>query len=394
MSQYEFDKPIDRSASNSLKWQTAEHELPMWVADMDFEAAPEITAALAERIQHGVFGYEIIPDSWYAAITGWWKNRHSFSIQRDWLVFCTGVVPAISSVIRKLTTPGEKILIQPPVYNIFYNCIFNNGRLAAHSNLRYSCGAYQIDFADFEKKLSDPQVTLLLLCNPHNPVGKLWDRETLEHIGELCHKHQVLVLSDEIHCDLADPGRRYVPFASVSEICAQNSITCIAPTKAFNLAGLQTAAVVVPNETLRHKVWRILNTDEIAEPSSFAAAAAVAAFTRGAPWLDALRQYLFENKLTAQKFIAQELPQISVTPSEATYLLWLDCCKTCASSAHLSQFLREKTGLLLTAGAEYGGAGEGFLRMNIACPRSRLVDGLHRLKAGIADYENCMAAFC
>lgn len=394
MSQYNLDTIIDRRATNSLKWQVAENELPMWVADMDFAAAPEITAALAERVQHGVFGYETIPESWSEAVCGWWEARHHFTIRREWLVFCTGVVPAISAVIRKLTTPGEKVLVQAPVYNIFYNCIENNGRLAVSSDLRYDGTAYEMDFADLEQKLSDPQVTLMLLCNPHNPVGKLWERGTLAHIGELCRKHHVRVLSDEIHCDLTDPGREYIPFASVSEICAQNSITCIAPTKAFNLAGLQTAAVVVPDETLRHKVWRGLNTDEAAEPNSFAVAATIAAFTKGAPWLDALRAYLFENKQAARTFIAKELPQLSAVSSEATYLLWLDCRKLYASSAALSRFIGEKTGLWLTEGSEYGKAGEGFLRMNIACPYSRLEDGLARLKTGITAYEAWMASLC
>lgn len=394
MSQYDFDKIIDRRVTNSLKWQTAENELPMWVADMDFETAPEITAALTARVRHGVFGYETIPDAWREAIGNWWENRHQFPIARDWLVFCTGVVPAISAVIRKLTTPGEKVLVQSPVYNIFYNCILNNGRLVEHCDLRYDGTAYHIDFADLEQKLRDPQVTLMLLCNPHNPVGKIWDQVTLKRIGTLCKKHHVLVLCDEIHCDLTDPDCVYIPFASVSEACAQNSITCIAPTKAFNLAGLQTAAVVVPNEALRHKVWRGLNTDEIAEPNSFAVAATVAAFTSGAAWLDELRAYLWKNKRLAREFIARELPQIWVVSSEATYLLWLDCRKVSISSANLSNFLREKTGLWLTAGAEYGENGEHFLRMNIACPRIRLEDGLRRLREGILHYEKWANALC
>lgn len=394
MIQYDFDRCIDRRVTNSLKWQMADNELPMWVADMDFATAPEVTAAIADRVAHGVFGYETIPEGWYKAICGWWEARHRFAVQRDWLVFCTGVVPAISAVIRKLTTPGEKVLVQAPVYNIFYNCIQNNGRLAVSSDLHCDGGKYQIDFADLEQKLSDPQVTLMLLCNPHNPVGKLWDRETLVRIGELCHKHHVLVLSDEIHCDLTDPGCNYVPFASASLVCMQNSVTCIAPTKAFNLAGLQTAAVIVPDETLRHKVWRALNTDEVAEPNSFAVAATVAAFTKGELWLEALREYLFQNKQSARTFLANELPQISVTTSQATYLLWLDCRNICESAVPLSRFIREKTGLWLTAGVEYGSAGEGFLRMNIACPRSRLKDGLERLKAGITAYERRTDLHC
>ncbi len=234
----------------------------------------------------------------------------------------------------------------------------------------------------------------MLLCNPHNPIGKIWDRETLERIGELCRKHHVLVLSDEIHCDLTDPDREYVPFASVSERCARNSITCVAPTKTFNLAGLQSSAVIVPDPVLRHKVWRALNTDEVAEPNCFAAVAAAAAFSKGAPWLDALRTYLWESKNTARDFISRNIPHVSVVSSQATYLLWLDCGKVTSDSAELAQYIREKTGLYLSAGSAYGGNGSQFLRMNIACPRERLMDGLRRLKTGAISYEEWNVSRC
>ena len=278
---YDFGTPVARRGMDSLKWDVAEGELPMWVADMDFQTAPEIRQALMERMAHGVFGYSVVPERWYDAYIQWWKTRHGYTMERDWLIFCTGVVPAISSIVRKLTTPAEKVLIQTPVYNIFFNSILNNGRQVLESPLRYDGEAYGIDFADLEEKLSDPQTTLMILCNPHNPVGKIWDAETLRRIGALCKKYNVVVVSDEIHCDLTDPGTGYVPFASVSEECRENSITCIAPTKAFNMAGLQTAAVSVHNPVLRHKVWRGLNTDEVAEPNAFAVEAAVAAFY---PW--------------------------------------------------------------------------------------------------------------
>ena len=384
---YDFDTPINRRNTNSLKWDIAENELPMWVADMDFKAAPEIRAALEERVSHGVFGYSVIPDEWNNAYIGWWQRRHSFTMEADWLIFCTGVVPAISSVVRKLTTPAENVLIQTPVYNIFFNSILNNGRQVLESSLKYSEGQYEIDFDDLEKKLSDPQTSLMILCNPHNPVGKIWDRDTLEKIGELCWKHHVVVLSDEIHCDLTDPGFEYIPFASVSEKCRENSITCIAPTKAFNLAGLQTAAVMVPNAALRHKVWRALNTDEVAEPNAFAVEAAIAAFTKGEEWLNELRQYIFENKKRTAEFIKKERPQLKLVQSSATYLLWLDCSGMAGSVTEIAQFIRNETGLYLSKGGQYGKSGESFLRMNIACPRSILEDGLVRLRDGILAYE-------
>lgn len=383
---YDFDTVIARRGTDSLKWDVREEELPMWVADMDFRAAPEILEALRARLEQGIFGYSIVPEEWYAAIQNWWETRHGFRMEQEWLIFCTGVVPALSSIVRKMTTVGENVLIQTPVYNIFFNSIVNNGRNVLESPLVYDGERYSIDFADLEEKLSRPQTTLMILCNPHNPVGKLWDAETLARIGHLAAKHHVLVVSDEIHCDLTDPGKNYIPFASVNGECRDNSITCLAPTKAFNLAGLQTAAVSVPNEVLRHKVNRGLNTDEVAEPNGFAIPAAIAAFTEGGPWLDALREYLYENKRTVRRFLRERLPQIKLTPSEATYLLWLDCGEVCEDAARLQQFLRREAGLYVSAGAAYGLSGRKFLRMNIACPRRTLEDGLERLREGVSRY--------
>lgn len=391
---YDFDKQINRRNTNSLKWDVGENELPMWVADMDFETAPEIQAAIRKRASHGVFGYSTVPDEWYQAYIDWWKCRHAFQMEKDWLIFCTGVVPAISSMVRKLTTPAEKVLVLTPVYNIFFNSIVNNGRQVLESRLIYDGEIYQVNFEDLEQKLADPQTSMMILCNPHNPVGKIWDRETLERIGELCWKHHVVVVSDEIHCDLTDPGCSYVPFASVSEHCRENCVICIAPTKAFNLAGLQTAAVAISNPVLRHKVWRGLNTDEVAEPNAFAIDAAIAAFTEGADWLDALRGYILENKNAATKYIQEQVPQIEVVPSQATYLLWLHLGRMAGSAAEAAEYIREKTGLYLSAGKQFGAGGGNFLRMNIACPRTVLEDGLRRLKEGIAAYEEFAVNRC
>ncbi len=308
-------------------------------------------------------------------------------MERDWLIFCMGVVPAISSAVRKLTSVGENVLIQTPVYNIFFNSIRNNGRNVLESPLVYEKGVYSIDFQDLERKLADPQTTLMLLCNPHNPVGKIWDRETLGRIGELCARHHVIVLSDEIHCDLTDPGCEYVPFASVSQVCRDNSVTCMAPTKTFNLAGLQTAAVMVPHPVLRHKMYRGLNTDEVAEPNAFAVGAAVAAFTQGEEWLEEVREYLAENKRCVRRFVEQKLPMLRVVPSQATYLLWLDCSAVAEDAGDLAAFIRRETGLYLTEGEEYGVCGKSFIRMNPACPRERLMDGLERLEKGVELYR-------
>lgn len=384
---YHFDEPINRRDTHSLKWSVPENELPMWVADMDFLTAPEIILALQKRAAHGIFGYTIVPEQWYQAYLGWWSRRHGFHMEKEWLLFCTGVVPAISSIVRKLTMPGEHILVLTPVYNIFFNSILNNGRCVLESPLRYDGESYEVDFDDLERKLALPQTTMMILCNPHNPVGKVWSRETLERIGELCRNYNVMVISDEIHCDLTASGCNYIPFASVSENCRENSITCVAPTKAFNLAGLQTAAVIIPNETLRHKADRGINTDEIAEPNAFAIEAAIAALTEGEPWLTALLEYIESNKCFAEEFLERELPQLKAVSAQATYLLWIDCSKILANAAELSGFLREHTGLYLSAGNQYGGNGDNFLRMNIACSRQLLKEGLVRLKSGISAYK-------
>lgn len=391
---YSFDKPLERRGTYALKWDVPEGELPMWVADMDFAIAPEIQEAIQKRASHGVFGYTVVPEEWYQAVQGWWERRHHFSMEKEWLLFSTGVVPAISSMVRKLTAVGENIVLLTPVYNIFFHSAVNNGRNVSECPLKYDGKTYSIDFEELERQLADPQTTMLIFCNPHNPVGKIWERETMERIGELCRKYHVLVISDEIHCDLTDPGRSYIPYASVSETCRENSITCIAPTKTFNLAGLQTAAVMVPDPNLRHKVWRALNTDEVAEPNVFAVTAAISAYSEGDPWLDALRTYLYENKSMVKDFLEKELERIRLVPSEATYLLWLDCGEILGNVDELAAFLRRETGLYLSAGSQYGKAGKRFLRMNMACSRSVLKDGLERLKRGVCAYEKWCLSRC
>ncbi len=381
---YDFDTIVNRRGTDSSKWDVGENELPMWVADMDFQTAPEIREALAERLAHGVFGYTDVSDRWREAYAGWWQRRHGLAMDRDALVFCTGVIPAISSTVRKLTTPNENVILQTPVYNIFFNCIRNNGCRALESPLVYDGRAYTMDLARLEQDMADPQTTLMLLCNPHNPVGKIWDRETLAEVGRLAKKYHVTVIADEIHCDITAPGREYVPFASVSEECREVSITCIAPTKAFNLAGLQTAAVYVPNPVLRHKIRRALNTDEVAEPNAFATTAAITAFEKGEAWLDELREYIFYNSRIVINKLNEALPQVRVTESEATYLLWIDVSAIPGDSREIAGKLRKMTGLFVSDGVQYGTGGEHHLRMNIACPRAVCEDGTERLVRGLS----------
>lgn len=378
--EFNFDTLVNRRGTNSLKWDTtAENELPMWVADMDFAAAPCIAETIAKRLENGVFGYSVIPDDWYYAYMGWWRKRHGFEMRKDRLAFCSGVIPAISSAVRAYTVPAENVLVLTPVYNIFFNSIVNNGRNVIECPLEKMWGEYKINFSDLERKLADPQTTMMILCNPHNPSGKVWDMDTLEKIGLLCQKYGVVVVSDEIHCDLTNPGISYIPFASVSSVCRDISITCLSPTKSFNIAGLQTAAVYAANEKLFNRINRALNTDEIAEPNCFAVDATIAAYTQGGQWLDALRNYIYGNKTEVVSFIGRNIPSLSVAVNDSTYLLWIDVSRFGMRSDVFSDSVRKNCGLYLSAGTQYRGDGSDYVRMNVACPRSVLKDGLTRL---------------
>ena len=379
---YNFDKLTDRRDTFSYKWDVAPGELPMWVADMDFEVAPPIAEAICRRAEHAIFGYSTTPDDFYQALSDFYGRRHGFKIPVDWLVYSNGVVAAIGSVIRRLTQPAESVLIQAPVYNIFYNSILNNGRRVLSSDLVYDGEGYSVDWADLEKKLALPSTSLMILCNPHNPVGKLWTREELCRIGELCQRYGVTVLSDEIHCDIVAPGKEYVPFFSIEEY-RDISVSCISASKTFNMAGLQSAAVVVPNEILRYRVWRGINTDEVGEPNAFSMVANIAAFSDCDIWLDELREYLFENRAIAEKYINEKIPGLKAVRGEATYLFWIDASGVTDDSVELCEKIRKKTGLYLSDGAEYGECGRKFLRMNLATQRERVLDGLGRLKKAI-----------
>ena len=381
---YDFDKQTNRRNTNSLKWDVAPDELPLWVADMDFPTAPAVINAVKERAESGIYGYNIVPEQWNEAICNWWQQRHNHTIAPETLVFATGVVPVISSVVRKLTTAAEKVLVLSPVYNIFFNSIENNGRIPLECKLVFDGAKYDIDFDDLESKLADKQTSLMLLCNPHNPGGIVWTKEQLAKIGKLAYENNVVVLSDEIHCDLTDPDVAYTPFASVDDTCKYNSVTCISATKAFNIAGLQCAACYADNPSILHKVWRALNTDEVAEPNCFAVQATIAAFTKGADWLDELRDYLYQNKQYVSTFLKQNLPQIKVVDGSATYLMWLYVGQITDDSARLCKQIRDKTGLYLSDGAQFRGDGNLFVRINIACQRSTLVDAMQRLQKALS----------
>ncbi len=378
---YDFDRPIDRRNTGSVKWDVGENELPMWIADMDFETAPAVKEAIMKTAERGVFGYSDTPSEYFEAVSDFWARRYGYRFNTEHMIYSNGIVAAISSMVRKLTTPAEKVLIQPPVYNIFYNSILNSGRVVLESPLVYDGAVYVIDFADLEEKLSDPQTSLMIVCNPHNPVGKIWDRETLARIGELCHKYGVTVISDEIHCSITAPEKHYVPFASASDICAEISATCVSASKTFNLAGLQSACVIAKDPVLRHRIWRGLNTDEVGEPNIFAMDANIAAYRHSDEWVDALNEYLFKNRRIAEEYIRENIPSLKAVSAEATYLLWVDISAYSDDSREFVKALREKTGLYISSGASYGKGGECFVRINLATQTMRVLDGMKRLKA-------------
>ena len=386
MSKYNFDELTDRRNTGSVKWNVKDEELPMWIADMDFKTAPEIKAALEKRVSSGIYGYTEPGDDWYDAYIRFFEERHHFTIARDWLVFCTGVVPTISSSVRKLTSVGDNVVVLSPVYNIFYNSIINNQRNILQVPLLYKENEYSIDWENLEKALQDEKTTLLIFCNPANPVSKIWSREELERLGKLCAENNVPVLSDEIHCELVRPGKEYIPFASVNDTNLNNCIMAIAPTKTFNLAGIQTSAIVIANPELRKKVVRQINTDEVAEPNVFSCPAAIDAFNQGREWLDELREYIFANRDYVKSYLETNIPELTLVDGDATYLLWINIDKLNTNSEEFTTFLREHTGLIVNEGKEYGGNGDHFIRLNVACPRTRLEEGLQRLHKGVIEF--------
>ena len=383
MYKYDFDKPTDRRKFDTVKWDLPDGSLPMWVADMDFECAPPIREAVEQRAAHGIFGYSDAPREYFTSLADFFERISGYRHDPECMVYATGVVAIISSCVRKLTTPAEKVLIQAPVYNIFYNSILNNGRVVVSSDLVYENGEYHIDFADLEEKMSDPQTSLMILCNPHNPVGKIWSRDELSRIGDLAVKHGVRVISDEIHFPLSDPGKTCIPFASVSENCRKNSVTCVSASKAFNLAGMGAATAIVYDPTLRHKVWRGINTDEVGEPGAFSISASIAAYTQCDDWLNDVRKYIYENKIYCYDFIENNISGAHVVRADATYLIWVDVSAYTTDSAALKEEIFEKTGLYLSAGAAYGECGKQFLRINLATQKANVIDGMNRLKKAL-----------
>ncbi len=379
---YDFDEIIPRRNTRSYKWDSAadDNVLPLWVADMDFRTAPAVVEALERRVKHGIFGYVKVPDEYYQAVTNWFAQRHGWQFQKEWMIYTSGVVPALSAIIKALTEPGDDIVVQTPVYNCFFSSIRNNGCRIVSNPLIYDGRTYRMDFEDLETKTADPNVKAMLLCNPHNPAGRVWTRDELARLGEICRRNHVTVISDEIHCELVFPGHTYLPFASISDQHLWNSVTCISPSKSFNMAGLQIANIIARDDALRQRIDRAININEVCDVNPFGVEATIAAYNQGEEWLMQLLGYLQGNYETLCEFFGKYLPQIAVTELEGTYLVWTDCRKLGLSSDVLQSRLLAEAGVWLNSGTMYGAEGEGFMRWNIACPRSVLAQAMERFR--------------
>ncbi len=388
---YDFDEVIDRTNYHSVKWDELEtifgdipqDVLPMWVADMEFRSPQPVIEAIKKANEHGIYGYTSRPLSYYQAIIDWMEKRHNWKIKKDWLAFSPGVVPALSFIIRAFCQPGDKVVVQPPVYYPFFRVIENNGCHVVNNPLKLSNKKYFIDWEDLERKVDDPRVKLLILCSPHNPVGRVWQKEELIILGEICLKHHIIVVSDEIHADILFKGYIHTPFASISPAFAHNSITCTAPSKTFNLAGLQTSSIIIPNKKYYKIYENILDSSALNENNVFGLVALEAAYRDGEEWLEQLLSYLNENLKFLMKYFKERIPKVKVIKPEGTYLVWLDCRQLGLSVKDLNNFMIKKARVALDDGHWFGTEGKGFMRINIACPRSFLEEGLKRIEEAV-----------
>ncbi|MBS7526323.1 pyridoxal phosphate-dependent aminotransferase [Fusibacter paucivorans] len=389
--QYQFDKIIDRKNTNSVKWEPNvlktmfgdEEMLPMWVADMDFKCPDPVVEALVKRAEHGIYGYADIDESYYEAIVDWNARRNNWQLDKSWIVFTPGVVPAVNYLVQTFCKTGDKVIIQNPVYYPFSMAINNNGAGIVLNPLKEEAGDYVMDYEDLEAKVKDPRVRMLILCSPHNPVGRVWRKEELERLGEICLANDVLVVADEIHSDLIMSGHQHTPFASISESFANNSITCVAPSKTFNLAGLQVSNIIIPNDKLRKEYQVTLENNAIRHPNTFGIVALEAAYTKGEPWLEAVLAYIEGNMDFIKKFVDERLPGVTFKKPEGTYLAWLDFRGLNMDQSSLEKWMQRDLKLALDEGYIFGSGGEGFERINAACPRSLIEEALGRIERGI-----------
>lgn len=387
---YNFDERIDRHSTGCVKWDMAPDKdvLPLWVADMDFRAAPAILEAVKKRAEHGVFGYTVVEDDYYDAVISWFHRRHQWNIERDEILYTTGVVPAMSVAIKALTMPSEKVVILSPDYNCFFSSVRNNGCEVVEAVLVKAGSRFSVDWHDFEAKCADEKTTVFLLCNPHNPTGRVWTKEELERMNDICLRHHVKVVSDEIHCELVMPGHVFQPFAAVSEACRQNSVILNSPSKSFNIAGLQVANIICSQPEWRRRLDRAININEVCDLNPFGPVALKAAYNESEDWIDELNQYLWGNYQALCAFAKEHLPQWRVCTLEGTYLPWIDITATGMMSQEYSDRLLSEAKVWVNPGTMYGAqSGEGYIRMNIACPRSLLMEALQRCKLMLMNKE-------
>lgn len=388
--EYDFSRPTERRGTDSYKWDSAPEAdiIPLWVADMDFETFPSITEALQRRVAHGIFGYTRVPEAYYEAVCNWFGKHHGWHINREDIIYTSGVVPAVSAVIKALTLPGDQVIVQGPVYNCFFSSIRNNGCETVSNSLIYNKEElrYEIDFDDLERKLAHERARLMLLCNPHNPGGRVWSRDELTRVAELCHKYGVRVVSDEIHCELTLYNNEYVPFGSLPDELSRDSITCCSPSKAFNTAGLQIANIVCRDAEVRNRIDRAININEVCDVNPFGVIALQAAYSdEGYEWLTQLRAYISSNYDLLRERFARELPKCKVMRMEGTYLAWIDCSELHISSDEIEEMLMHENKVWVNAGSMYGTEGVAFIRINMACTSELLNEGITRIVNGLGN---------
>lgn len=388
--EYDFSRPTDRRGTDSYKWDSAPEAdiIPLWVADMDFETFPGITEALQRRVAHGIFGYTRVPEAYYEAVCNWFGKHHGWHINREDIIYTSGVVPAVSAVIKALTLPGDQVIVQGPVYNCFFSSIRNNGCEMVSNSLIYNKEElrYEIDFDDLERKLAHERARLMLICNPHNPGGRVWTRDELTRVAELCRKYGVRVVSDEIHCELTLYDNEYVPFGSLPDELSHGSITCCSPSKAFNTAGLQIANIVCRDTEVRNRIDRAININEVCDVNPFGVIALQAAYSdEGYEWLTQLRAYISSNYDLLRERFARELPKCKVMRMEGTYLAWIDCSELHISSDEIEEMLMHENKVWVNAGSMYGTEGAAFIRINMACTIELLNEGITRIVNGLGD---------
>lgn len=385
MKKYNFDEIVPREGTNCLKYDAREwifktnDVLPLWVADTDFKTPDFIVNAIKERASHEIYGYTFKPDSYFEAITDWMKRRHSWEVKKEWISFSPGVVAGITIAIETFSKPGDGVVVQPPVYFPFFESVKGTKRKMIENPLKIENGRYTFDFDDLKSKI-DEKTKLLLLCNPQNPGGMVWTKNELEELANICFDNNIMVISDEIHSDLVFKGNRHIPFASLSEKAAKNSVVCMAPSKTFNVAGLASSLVIISDKTKYARYERALNVGHLGMGNIFGSVALEAAYKNGEQWLNELLDYLWENYVFLETFIKENLPKVKVMKPEATYLIWLDFREYGMNDDELMQFTVEKAKVGLNNGGRFGTGGYGWLRLNIGCPRSVLEEGLQRLK--------------